>query len=110
MGGFACATMLMACAQSPETIQAADVNRSAYQAYSCQSLRAELYSTEAKLGQLEAAQRAERNKDVAWITGGALLFLPAMAVAATGEDHAPQISRMKGERDAMRSSMIERGC
>jgi len=110
LGGIAIAATLAGCAQNPDAIQAADVSRSAYNGVSCQTLRAELYETESGLGQLEAAQRAERNKDTAWVTGGALLFFPAMVVAAAGEDHTTEIARMKGERNAMRSAMISRGC
>ena len=69
-----------------------------------------MYSTETKLGQLSAMQKAEANKDAAWMAGGALLFFPVMALAAAGEDHAGDIARLKGERNAINEQMLVSNC
>ena len=110
IGSLIASTLISACAQQPSAIAPADVSRDAFAGTSCKSLAAQLYSTETKLGHLSAAQKAEANKDAAWVAGGALLFVPAMAVAAMGEDHAGEIATLKGEKNAISSQMIAQSC
>ena len=104
------AMFLSACAQQPSAIAPAEVSRSAYSGASCRTLTSQLYSVETQLGELSAAQRAEANKDAAWVAGGALLFFPAMAVAAAGEDHAGEIATLKGQKNALNEQMIYSNC
>lgn len=104
------AALVSGCAQQPSKIAAAEVNRSAFIASSCRTLSSHLYSVETKLGQLSAAQKAEADKDAAWVAGGALLFFPAMAVAAAGEDHAGEIAKLKGQKNAISEQMIISNC
>jgi hypothetical protein len=89
---------------------AQDGETEANQGASCNSLQAQLFSVETKLGNLSAAQTAEANSHAAWVAGGALLFLPVMAVAAAGPDHAGEIASLKGQKNALREQMIFSGC
>ena len=110
LGALAATTLITACAQQPNAIAAADVSRDAYSGASCRSLQTQLFSVETKLGELSAAQTAEANKDAAWVAGGALLFLPVMAVAASGPDYAGEISSLKGQKNALRAQVVAAGC
>jgi hypothetical protein len=101
---------LSACAQQPGQIAAAPVTQGAHDRLSCKQIASELYVTQSRLGQLSAAQQAEANKDAAWVAGGALLFFPAMIVAAAGEDHAADIAKLKGDEQSLMSSKIRKGC
>ncbi|WP_129590258.1 hypothetical protein [Roseovarius nitratireducens] len=60
--------------------------------------------------ELSAAQTSAANADTAWVTGGALLFFPVMAVAAAGPDHADEIASLKGQRNALREQTVASGC
>lgn len=110
LGATAATAFLSACAQQPNNIVAAEVSRDAYSGASCRSLQTELFSVETKLGELSAAQTSAANADAAWVAGGALLFFPAMAVAAAGPDYAGEIASLKGQKNALRSQMISSGC
>ena len=109
-GAILAALALSACAQQPSAIAPAEVSRSVYSGVGCTTLAKQLYSVETRLGELSAAQSAEANKDAAWVAGGALLFFPVMAVAAAGEDHAGEIAKLKGEKNALREQMLISNC
>jgi hypothetical protein len=110
LGVVIAGSILAGCAQQPDQIVAADVSRQAYSGASCRSLQTQLFSVETKLGELSAAQTSAANADAAWVAGGALLFFPAMAVAAAGPDHAAEIASLKGQRTALREQMIASSC
>ena len=105
-----CSVACVCLRSAASKIAAAEVSRSAYSNTSCKTLSKQLYTVETRLGNLSAAQKAEANKDAAWVAGGALLFFPAMIVAATGEDHAGEIATLKGKKNAISEQMIMSNC
>lgn len=107
---LAAASLVPACAQQTGSIPAAAVSRNDYHGASCRSLQPELFSVETRLGDLSAAQTAAANADTAWVVGGALLFLPAMAVAAAGPDYAGESAALKGQKNALPSQIAASSC
>lgn len=61
-----------------------------------------------ELALLSGNQDAERAKDAAWMWSGGLIFLPVMAKAATGEDYASQIGKLKSEAEALNTALISK--
>lgn len=110
LGTLAATTLISACAQQPDAIAPASISRGAYSGASCRSLQTQLFTVESRLGELSAAQSAEANKDAAWVAGGAILFFPAMAVAAAGPDHSGEIATLKGKRNALSAEAVASGC
>lgn len=99
-----------ACAQKASDIPATYVSTGAYAQASCDALTKEHNAVAIKLAELSGLQNAERTKDTAWMWAGGIIFLPAMAMAATGEDYSVQIGDLKGRADAIEAQMRARNC
>ena len=104
------ALALAGCAQQPGSIVAADVSSRAYVQSSCSQLVTRQNTIERQLAGLTEAQRREANRDAAWVAGGAILFFPVMAVAATGPDYTSEISEKKGELNAIEEALLVKSC
>ncbi len=101
---------LSACASQPSQIAPSRIAHGTHDNLSCKEINKRLYMTQTTLGQLSAAQKAEADKDAAWVAGGALLFFPAMVVAAAGEDYSGDIARLKGDEISLTSSKMLKSC
>ncbi len=104
------AALAAGCAQNPDTINASYVSPMQFSAMSCGEMRQEADRIQSEMTDLVGKQRAERNSDLAWTTGGALLFFPAMLVAAAGPDHADEIAELRGEAKGLNFAARERDC
>lgn len=102
--------VLVGCAQRPESIQAARFASDTFTGLSCKSLKTRMFEVDSRLAPLVSAQSRAASADAAWMAGGAILFFPAMAVAATGPDHSDEIADLKGQRQALEVAMLKNGC
>lgn len=102
--------LMAGCAEKSTNISAAPVSVAGYSTKSCPQLVSESQAVNLKLAELSGKQDAERTKDAAWMWGGGLLFLPAMAMAATGEDYEAEIAQLKGESSALNTTLAARRC
>ena len=99
------AALLCACAKSPESIAPSYVSPVAYEGYSCEQLRQEYSRVYAALATASKQQQQARNGDT---VGGILLGLPVSSMS--GEAIAPEVARLKGEKQTIEQAMISRPC
>ncbi|MDX6807143.1 hypothetical protein [Terrihabitans rhizophilus] len=94
-----------ACAQKPETIQASYISDVGYQSWRCDQLAGEAPRIEAALAQASAQQNQTRSNDTAGV-----IFLGLPVSSMSGGNVAPEIARLKGEKEAIRRAMTLKDC
>lgn len=99
------ATLLGACAQSPEDIVPAYISQSRFKGWSCELLVQEKSHLAAALITSSAQQQQARDSDIAGII---LLGLPVGSLS--GGNVAAQIARLKGERNAVERALAVNEC
>ena len=105
-----CASLLAACASSPEKISAAYVSPIQYSGYDCDQIRSELLRVSGKVREVAGAQKQKANNDAIAMGVGLVLFWPALFFIAGGNDRKEELSRLKGEYDALEQAAIQRNC
>ena len=103
------ALTLSACATHPNNISASYVSPMNYANYTCPQLGEENRRVAAKVDELTANQRTRANNDTAAMTVGLLIFWPALFLLANG-DQKEELSRLKGEYDAIQQAGIQKEC
>lgn len=88
--------LVAGCAASPEDIAATYTSGDQFKGWSCEKILAEQKSVASDLAVASAKQEETRSDDIA---GVILLAVPVGSMS--GEDLAPKIARLKGERDAL---------
>ncbi|WP_332659897.1 hypothetical protein [Brevundimonas sp.] len=105
-----CAALsLGACATHPNDISASYVSPMNYAHYTCPQLGEENRRVAAKVSELTANQRSRANNDTAAMTVGLVIFWPALFLLANG-DQKEELSRLKGEYDAIDQAAIQKEC
>ena len=100
---------LSGCATRAEKISANYVSPLQYQGYSCNQIRQEMLRVNRKVMEITGQQNKEANKD-AWALGiGMVLFWPALFFMM-GDDKKEELSRLKGEYEALESMAIQKEC
>ncbi|BCD68470.1 hypothetical protein [Nitratiruptor sp. YY09-18] len=97
------------CAKKAEDISAAYVSPLQYQHYSCEQLQDEMARVSAKVAEVAGAQDKAHKRDVVATTVGLVVFWPALFFLASG-DKAEELSRLKGEYEALQQSAIQKNC
>lgn len=107
----ACALVLVSwgCAKSVNDIRPQYVNPAIYGPYSCQQLLDERARLSREVAAVTDSQRNARSGDAA-LVGVGIIFWPALIGLAFTEDQASELSRLKGEYDAVEASMGTHGC
>ncbi|MDP2621720.1 MAG: hypothetical protein Q8P46_16360 [Hyphomicrobiales bacterium] len=103
--GLACALFAVSCAKSPESISPSYISDVSYQSWSCQQLAEEQGRLSSALATASTQQDNARTND---IVGVLLIGLPVSSLS--GDNIAPEISRLKGENEAVRRAMIVKEC
>jgi hypothetical protein len=101
---LACAA-LVGCATKPEAIAPSYVSTVPYETWTCKQLTEETVRVEQALATASAQQSQARSNDIA---GVLLIGLPVSTMS--GENVAPQIASLKGQRDAVAQTMIRKNC
>jgi len=105
-----CAALIMgACATHPNNISASYVSPMNYANYTCPQLGEENRRVAAKVNELTANQRSRANNDTTAMTVGLVIFWPALFFLANG-DQKEELSRLKGEYDAIQQAGIQKEC
>ena len=94
--------VLSACAKKAELIEPAAISTIKYDGWSCSKLRREKTFVESALAQKSNTQNKAAETD-AWMVF--LIGFPTSGGGVTGE-----VARLKGENEALRQSMVARGC
>jgi hypothetical protein len=102
---------LAACATDPDKIQATYVSPLQYEGYTCKQLAAEMAGVSRRASELYGTLDKEAGNDAAQMGVGLVLFWPALFFLEGGDGpQAAEYARLKGERDALESAAIKRGC
>jgi len=94
-----------ACAKKPESIAPAYVSQVPYQGWSCSQLGQEVVRVDAALTTASEQQDKARGNDIA---GVILIGLPVSSLS--GDNIAPQIANLKGQKQALEQVMITKNC
>lgn len=97
--------VITACAQKPEDIQSAYVSPTTYNGWSCSQLQAEATRIDNALVRASTQQTKARSNDTA---GVILLGLPVSSLS--GGNVAPQIADLKGHKEVLERTQIQRNC
>lgn len=97
--------LIAGCAAKPESIQAAYVSPTTYQGWSCQQLQAEAVRVDNALARASAQQEKARSDDTAGV-----IFLGLPVSSLSGGNVAPQIADLKGRKEVIEQTQIQRNC
>jgi len=101
--------LLSACAKSPDNIVASSVSPVLYQNLDCNSLNVEAHRINDRLNQLTGRQREAATQDSTLTAVSLILFWPA-AFFIGNEDHEAEISRLRGEAEAVSYAALSKNC
>jgi len=100
---------LLGCAKSVSSITPQYVNPAIYGPYSCPQLLEERARLSRDVSMVTDAQQNARSGDAA-LVGVGIIFWPAFLGLAFTEDQSAQLSRLKGEYDAVEAAQRAKGC
>lgn len=105
------ALSIVGCASQPEDIATAHVSPMQYQSYSCFQIERELQRVNRRASELHASLDETADNDAGQMAMGLILFWPALFFLEGGDGvEAQEYSRLKGERDALEQSAIQKNC
>ena len=105
------ALTISACATQPEEISAAYVSPLQYQNYNCDQIRMELSRVTRQASDLHGNLKKSADNDEAQMAVGLLLLWPTLFFLEGGDGpQAQEYARLKGERDALEQSAIQKSC
>jgi hypothetical protein len=93
------------CAKDPKSIAPSYVSQVTYQDWTCQQLGQEVVRVDAALTEASAQQVKARGNDIA---GVILIGLPVSSLS--GDNIAPQIANLKGQKNAIEQVLIMKNC
>lgn len=103
-------TFAAGCATSPANVAAQYVSPMQYQSYSCQQLAAESQRIGSRVAEVTGQQQQKANNDAVATGVAVVLFWPALFFLGGGGDKAGELSRLKGESDAIQQAAIQKNC
>jgi len=104
------AIALSACAQKSEDISAAYVSPLNFQSHSCAQLSQEAQRISQRATSAMAKQDAQASADAATTAVSLILFWPAALLIAGDDENAQEVSRLKGEMEAIERVNISKNC
>jgi len=101
---------LSACAENSQNVQSSYVSPVNYQSFSCSQIEQEARRVAARTSQVAGVQDQNAQGD-AVATGVALvLFWPAAFFVGGDKENAAELSRLKGEMEALEQASIQKNC
>jgi hypothetical protein len=100
---------IAACAPSAKKVQASYVSPLQYQIYSCDQLQQEYIRVSQRVKEVSGQQDNAAGKDTAALMVGVMVFWPAVFLMIGG-DKKEELSRLKGEAEAVEISAIQKNC
>jgi hypothetical protein len=98
------------CASRADNIAAAYVSPTGYMTYSCPQLREEAARISARALQVTGVQNDKATSDAVATTVGVVLFWPALFLIKGDTTTAAELSRLKGEMEAIEQANIKLNC
>ncbi len=98
------------CASRSENIAAAYVSPTSYAAFKCDQIREEASRLSARAAQVAGAQDSKATNDAVATGVGVVLFWPALFFIKGDSTTAAELSRLKGEMEAIEQASIQKRC
>lgn len=102
--------LLAGCATSPKDIGAAYVSPIPYQSMTCQQLGEEAQRVSAAAAAASGQQQSQANKDSAAMAVSLIVFWPAIFFVGGDKANAAEVSRLKGEMNAIQQVSVAKSC
>lgn len=102
--------ILTACATAGKDISATYVSPMQYTTYDCEQLRAESVRIGSRVNQLTGRLDEAASNDKAIAGVGMILFWPALFALGGTKQQETELSRMKGEYDAIEAAATTKRC
>ena len=99
-----------ACANKAEDVNAAYVSPTGYKGFTCDELVTEREGLRERISVVALEQDNKAGGDAAAVAIGTIVFLPALLFLAAGDDKSGELSRLKGEFDAVTQVAVEKDC
>lgn len=106
----AASILLSGCATNPNQISAAYVSPVLYENLSCKQLAAEAQRVSNAAAVATGQQANQASKDAVMTTVGVVLFWPALFFIGGDKGNAAEVSRLKGEMQAIEQANIQKNC
>jgi hypothetical protein len=104
------AAFVSGCATAGKDVAATYVSPMQFSNYDCDQLRQELARINGRVGQLTGRLDEAANNDKAILVGGGLLFWPALFALGGTKQQEAELSRLKGEYDALQTATTTKKC
>jgi hypothetical protein len=104
------ATFLAGCATAGKDVAATFVSPMQYSTYDCDQLRQELGRVGSRVGQLTGRLDEAASNDKAIVGVGMILFWPALFALGGTKQQEAELSRLKGEYDAIQTTSTSKKC
>lgn len=102
--------LLQGCATEPDKISSAYVSPIAYQNYDCGQLSSELGRLNRRGIELYQELKKSADDDSGKMAVGLILFWPTLFFLDGNSPKSQEFARLKGEKDAVESSMVTKKC
>jgi hypothetical protein len=104
------ASLAASCATPPDRVSAAYVSPLQYQAYTCDQVTVELQRIGVRVSEVTGQQQRAATNDQIAMGVGLVLFWPALFFLASDNNKKEELSRLKGEYDALQQSATMKNC
>ncbi len=105
-----CAATMAGCASRSENVNAAYVSPNAYQSYSCDQIRAEAARVSSRAAAATGTQNSKATSDAVTTGVAVVLFWPAAFFIKGDGAGAAELSRLKGEMEALEQASVQKKC
>ncbi|MBF9048218.1 hypothetical protein LSUCC0031_13940 [Rhodobacterales bacterium LSUCC0031] len=102
--------LLGGCADRSESVNATYVSPIAYSSYSCRQLSEEAARLSARVSQISGVQDQKAKSDAIATGVSLILFWPAAFLIGGDDETRQELSRLKGEMDAIESVAVRKNC
>jgi hypothetical protein len=104
------AVALSGCAQNASEISTTYVSPLQYQSYTCNQIAQEATRVSNRVSQLTGVQNQRASGDAAAMVVSAIIFWPALFFIRGDDENAAELSRLKGEFEALQQAAIQKNC
>jgi hypothetical protein len=104
------ASIVGGCATAGKDVASTYVSPMQFSNYDCDQLRQEMLRTQGRANQLSGRLDEAASNDKAILVAGGLLFWPALFALGGTKQQEAELSRLKGEYDALQSASTMKKC
>jgi hypothetical protein len=101
---------LSACATAGKDVSSTYVSPVQYSSFDCDQIRQEMLRTQTRANQLSGRLDEAASNDKAIVGVGMILFWPALFALGGTKQQEAELSRLKGEYDALSAAAVSKKC